>query len=729
MMLRVNNEFLDFDDVVEVEKQIKLLESLDTSDGDFSYQFSLPKTINNLRILGNPQPDNLNKQVYQRISTDLLNDSGAELFKGYIRVERLYSMIDCSFFAGNNNWFGLLADSLRALNWSEYDTELSQATISAAIFSKEGVVFPLLDNGALVSRGTAQLKVEDFVAGIYVKTVFAKIFQSHGIKIQGELLNSTDFDSAITIKNGADETLIDGASVFAGKTSTTARGIENDDYKITFDTVSVYPYYMGAIAPFDLGTDTFTAPFKMTMDIEVVLQPQIVDASYNNRIYLYINGVFTFVDIGLQSGAGGLYNSSTAGDNDFFKITRTITLEAGDTMEVYSDWQQSSGSTPNDVISGSLKITPKFIYSITGAAIVPDWTQQEYVSAVMELFNVIPSYNSGTKTLTLNLFEKVGTKPAIDLSEHISETEVDYVEFVSSYGKSNLLTMVELEESDEFRALNLQRLPYRNGVISVDNEFLEDSVTVVEGKFVSPITYINPAFDMCMQKTDLVAISEEGSTNFTSVTAGTLNRPRITVEDNIFLQSDIIRIRQSTNPEYNGDWLVIAVDATSNWIEIYGVPFNTDATGEGLRMVYEYGGTDNVFILHQVPLYPVSGVSSLTSFRLEVTDYSTIATAFSRLMQMNRQINHDFLEAMHFDGGDYQRSLTDKYFRLITRVLNDPVKLYCTVHLPLAVYHNLDMLSPVHILTEETQNRYYINRISGYKESHLPAMVELIKIP
>lgn len=727
MMLRVNNEYLDFDDVVEVEKQVKLLESIDTADGDFSYQFSLPRTINNIKILGNPQPDNISKPVYQRIDAALLNDSGAELFKGYLRVERLKEVIDCSFFAGNNNWFGLLSGDMTDLDWSEFDTELSQSTIAAAIFAKEGIVFPLLDNSGLVSRGTAQLKVEDFVAGIYVKSVFERVFNAHGIKVQGELLQSTDYDTAVTIKNGASKELIDGASVYAGKNTTTARPGENVKYKVSFDTVSSFPYFMGDLDPFNITTDVFTAPFKMVIDLEVILQPQIVDSSYNNRIYLYINGVYTFVDIGLATGTGGLYNSSTAGDNDFFKMVRTITLNKGDTLEVYSEWQQSSGATQNDVLSGSMKITPRFIYAVTGASVVPDWTQQEYVSEIMKLFNVIPSYNSATKTLTLNLFEKVGSKPSIDISQYISETEVDYTEFISSYGKNSLLTMQELEQTDEFRALNLRTLPFSNGVIEIDNGFLEDKVTVIESMFTLPITYINPVFDMCMQKTDIVKISETGSTGFTAVTAGTLNRPRITVEENIFLQGDLVRITESTNPEYNGDWLVIATDVTG-WIEIYGVEFNTDATGQAARLLHEYGGSDEVFIMHQVPLYPVSGLSSLPSFRLEVTDYTTIATAFSRLMQMDRQINRDYPESMSFAEGDYQKTLIDKYYRLIMRVLNDPAKLFCTVHLPLSVYNDLDFLSPIRVLTEETQNRYYLNRVTGYKDSYLPAILELIKI-
>jgi hypothetical protein len=76
----------------------------------------------------------------------------------------------------------------------------------------------------------------------------------------------------------------------------------------------------------------------------------------------------------------------------------------------------------------------------------------------------------------------------------------------------------------------------------------------------------------------------------------------------------------------------------------------------------------------------------------------------------------------------YQVTMIDSYFRLFSQVLNDPVKLLCTCHIPYALFVQLDFLSPITIRTIETTNEYYLNRISGYKESYLPCTLELIKI-
>jgi len=163
-----------------------------------------------------------------------------------------------------------------------------------------------------------------------------------------------------------------------------------------------------------------------------------------------------------------------------------------------------------------------------------------------------------------------------------------------------------------------------------------------------------------------------------------------------------------------------------------GLSFSTAATAKLTKLVFEYEESDDVFILHHVPLYTVSKFSGKTFFAVENTDISTLATAFSNLLQTGRQINRDFINSLSFSGEGnplhYQQTLIEQYFRLFSQVLNDPVKLISMAHLPVALYNEIDFLNPMKVLTEESQNVYYLNRISGYKESYLPCTLELIKL-
>lgn len=722
-------EYLDFDGDIDVMRKIKTFEDVSSSDGDVSFSFDLSRTANNMKLL-NPLPDIASKPVYHKIPCSLQNDEGIPVHSGFLVVERLTSVISVSFFSGNSNWFGLLSGPLSDIDFSEFDQTQDVSNIVLSHSATSGVVFQVIDNAGLATRSYRHMKVEDFAAGIYVKTVFKKIFQHHSIKIEGELIDDVAFNSILTVQSGKSQADIEAASTYAGKTTTTTRVVENTDYKILFDTDSVYPYYDGSLDPFDIATSTYTAPYKMVLNIEVILQPSIVDAGYNNRIYLYINGAFTFVDIGLAVGTGGLYNSSTAGSEEFFKLEREITLEQGDTLEIYSDWQQSTGSTQNDVISGSLKIIPKYIYSVFGNAIVPKWTQAKYVSNFMQLFNVVSTYNEKTATLTLNIFEKLKHKEATDLSPYISDVQVDYREFVSTYGKKTLFSYNEIDFED-LRKYNVRNFfDYGVGSVDVDNDFLEDQYNAIELDFASPIDYLNAVFGMSMAKTNILSLNEDTEYEITAVTDSSGVARFALDENNIFLD-DLVRITDSNNPNYNGDWVVS--DKGTGYIELFGLPFDTDATATVRKLNYDYNDSDTVFLLWNIPFYQVPDISDFPDFKFGPGNRTFAAFGYFSLLNNNKQANIDFKQSLSFgpvvDPLFYQFTILEIYWRQFARVLNDPVKLLTTMNMPLSVYAGLDFLAPVKITTLESTGVYYLNKVTGYRGSHLPASVELIKLP
>jgi hypothetical protein len=712
MMLKANNEYLDFTGDVDVEKQIKLFEEIATTDGDFSYSFELPRTINNVRILGNPMPDNISKQVYQRIPAMLLSNGGAETFKGYIRVERLTNVIECSFFAGNNNWFGMLSGDLSDIDWSEFDTDVTESVFAAAIFNTEGIVFPLVDNGLLSTRGTTQLKIEDFVPAIYAKTVFKKVFGAHGIKIQGELLEDPNFNARITLRSGKDQEAIDARSTFAR----TYNSPNPDDFTfrvIQFTDDFTYPYRDGSANNFNTSTYRYTADLKMRVKVKAQVFDPISTLPGITNIAIYKNGVEHKLVL--------IYNTSVYPG----VIEDVILLEAGDYLDIRIATNTTVQSS-DPITHAEFTVTPLYIYHAFGESIVPDWTQQQYVSAILQRFNVLAHYESGSKTLTFNLFEKIKSKTPIDISEHISSTEVDYTEFVSEYAKKSYLVDNTTDQDEDFRKMNLPVSAYSKGVIEIDNDFLEDSKDVLTSEFTAPITYNNPIFDMSIEKTDLIKFEEEIKVDFTGVTEGTLGRARFAVEDGIFALSDMVRIENSIEPSYNGDWMVFSIG--TGWIEVSGAGFVDDSTGEVSKMNFVSNESTSVFILHHIPLYQVTNFSNMASFKLEATDYNYLSLAYYNLINLGRQINRDFIYSVSF-GSEDQISAVDQYFHLTERMLNDPVKLFCTATLPYYLFTQMDFLSPVTIRTNETQNLYYINRITGYKEEYLPCTLELIKIP
>lgn len=714
MMIKVSNEFLDFNEQIEVEKQIKLFEDISTTDGDFSYAFDLPKTINNTRILQNPFPDNINKPVYQQILARLLSDSGAELYDGYLRIEKVTDVYQCSFFAGNNNWFAMISGLLSDLDLSRFDVDQTITNIQNSWLQTDGVVFPLVDNGGLLTRSYHQVKIEDFVGAFYVKTIFNQIFVEAGIKIQGELLNDWMFNNTVCLKNSKSQEEINARSSFV-RTHNSPNTLHGGYIKMVWDDDSNYPYFDGEQNNFDLANGWYLADTGMVVKVDFSLNNITVVSVFGEyKMAIYVNGVL--VKVKFQPF-----------DDDPLVLSALIKLNAGDYMEFYTNNDATISQDPTD--DATVKITPIFIYKSFGKSVVPNWTKQKFVSNILRLFNVLASYEAGNKTLTLNLFEKIKSKPAIDLSEYISETEVDYSEFISDYGKRSKFSYNEVD-FDELKNANVGKFfKYGQGVINVNNDFIEDDVDVIESDFSNPINYINGVFDMSIEKTNLLEIDEGENVDITSVVTDVGNA-KFAISEDIFLPGDLVRISDSTNPVYNGDWVVLAVVA--GFFYVSGTSFDTNATATATKMDYVYGNSDDVFLLVNIPNYQVSKFSGSSLFFFEDNATYSFAVGYFDLINTNRQINQDFIYSLSFGGIDdplhYMVTMIEQYFRLFRQVLNDPVKLYSVAHLPYALFVQIDFLSPIKIRTLESTNMYYLNRITGYSESYLDCQIELIKI-
>lgn len=721
MMIKVSDEFLEFNDLIEIEKQIKLVEEISTTDGDFSYSFEIPKTIQNTRILGNPMPDNINKPVYQRIPARVLNSDGSEVYNGYLRLERVTNVYECSFFAGNNNWFGMITGTLAELSGlSRFDVDQTVEAIQDSWENTEGLVFPLVDNGGLLTRGYQHLKVEDMVAGLYVKTIFKQIFTEAGIKLQGELLNDWMFNNIVCVKNSKNQAEIDNRSSYVQKN--TEQIIPKDATElVTWDNETTYPFYDGSQNNFNLGAGRYTADVKMIVNVSVFFELLPASLVLLNEILLYKNGV--------QIGVLGSSTEDTITSIGSKSIR--VSMEPGDYLEIFFHSESGIGTNDQPILSGTIKITPTYIYKSYGVSTVPNWSQQKFVSNILKLFNCLPSYNPTSKTLTINLFEKIKDKPALDLSENFESIEIDYPEFVSNYGQKSKLSYNEVD-FEELKSYNVGKyFRYGQGHINVDNDFIEPEVDIVESDFSNPIAYESNVFAMSMEKLNIIEFDEGEDVEFTGVTDSGAGVARFTITEDIYLVGDLVRITDSLDPLYNGDWVVNAVAA--GWVEFDGLGYSADTTGKTAKLEYVYGNSDDVYLLVNIPNYDLTDFTGKEFFMFETVPIIHIALGYFDVINTGRQINQDFIYSLSFGGIDdpqhYQITMTERYFRVFGQVLNDPVKLFAICYLPKYLYERISFLEPITVKTLETTNRYYVNRITGYKESYYPCTMELIKLP
>lgn len=718
MMLKVNGEFLDFDDEIDVDRQVKLFEEIDSAAGDFSYSFSLPKTSKNLKALDFPLPDNKTKTVYQTNDAEIIGDDGLTVFRGSVRTEIITETdIQCSFFSGNSNWFAMLTGDMTSLRLSDYDVEQTASNIRDSWEQRSGIVWPILDAGGMSTRSYVDFKTEDFIPCFYVKTLMFEAFQQSGIKIAGELLDDWTYNNMIIAANGRSQEEVNNRTSYVLKTSNQLlpNVPPGPSVRLTFDDDTNYPYSDGSQNNFSTTLDRYTADIKMRIKIDLALTLTSPFGVSQAFVSVRKNGV-NFILYTLEFTSTG-------------SLQKTIfmNMDAGDYTDIFVS--TDSLDTVN-ITGGTIRITPTYLYYASGSAVVPKWTKQEFVNNILGLFNVIPSYDSYNKTVTLNLFEKLKAKDPIDISEYVQVFETDYSEFISDYGKVNKFLYQETD-IDNLNDYNISRfIKYGVGVIDCANDFIQESVDVLESDFAAPISYLNGVFDMSMERIQFVEFDTE-ETEITSVSAPGFGIARFNVADEIFEVNDLVRISESSNEAYNGDWVVQTVGA--GYIQCVGPVYDTNATAKIEKLLHKFTTEDNVYIFINIPDYSLSNVKPGSLFFLDQSAFSSAAIAYFNLLNTNSQINKDFKQGLSFgeiaDPLFYQRTMLQTYWPTFEKILNDPVKLRADANLPWKIHNDIDFLRPLMIKTLETTNLYYLNLERGYKNSSTPTELELIKLP
>lgn len=718
MMIKVNGEYLDFDDEIEIESQIKLFEEISTANGDFSYTFTLPKTSKNLKALGFPYPDSI-KSIYSNVVCEILDDSGFKTNTGTIQIENITDVINCSFFGGNSDWFSLLSEPMSALPLYKYDVDLTVANIQASWLKNSGIVFPILDAGTLVTRSFSNFKVEDFTSAFYVKTLFKEIFNAQGIKLEGDLIDDSLYNKITVLSNAKSQDDVDKRSSYVNKTS--AQSTITSLTKITFEDETLFPFFDGTANCF--SNSTYTPDIKIRVNINLILKLQIINGSGVAVIYLYVNGapVESFVVFGANSSE---------------QLTETINLNlnANDTLEVYANINTVTGTPHLNVLANtgsSIKITPTYLYKVFGKSAVPQWTQGEFVSNVMRIFNVLPSFNADNKTLTLNLFNKLKEKTPVDISDCVTINRIDYSEFISDYAKNNYFLYQEGEDED-LRKYNISNfVGYGTGNLQIQNDFIEASADIVESDFTTPITYLNGVFDVSMERFNFVELDEVEDVEITSVTdASGTPRFNITNADDVFVVGDLVRIEDSI-ASYNGERVVSAV--TNTYIVLNGLSYDSSSTGTATLLRHQFTTDDNVYLFVNVDNKQNLFFSSNDTMLIENTEFSTASLAYFNLLSNGRQINTKYKQSLSFGAVNnplsYQMTILQTYWGIFSQVLADPVLLSVDAYFNKQKYTQLkSFLNPVRIKTNETNNLYYLNRISGYKNGSEACEAELIKL-
>lgn len=719
MLLKVNNEFLDFNKPIVRERQSKLLSDVSEYQSSYSYDFEIEPTKKNKRILGITSINEADKSTYQYNDTFLFDNHGLYIDRGSLRVEVSDSKtISASFYSGTNEWASLLEGNVSDLDLFSYGVDgTDRASIVATWSNTEGLIYSLVNKGFLDEHAANRVTVDDFLPLAYVKTVIQKIFSDQGIKLEGELFNEWSYQH-LTIGNNskkAASSAMASREVYAGISTTQA--MDTSVEILVIDNTSTYPLYPGDRDLFNTSTYRYTADKPITLELDIEWN---LDASKGFYVSLYINGLLWSGPLGPGPGSGGSYtfNEETIGE--------PIILEAGDYLEIYANL----GIDTANLTNFKVRFRPIEFANDYPQFLFGDLSQLDLVVNVFNLFNVIPNYNPVTKTLTCNLFSKLKSKTSIDVSKYIKSVgKTDYSQLLEGYGKKTIFrfNQDDSEEVERYNAKNL--IGYGEGAINIDNYFLPKTEDK-ESDFTSSISKL--ALGAPLSLVDMRNYSEgDAKTISSAATSGGLANFTTSAAHG-FAVGDWVKLDTGL---YMGIGQVSSV-GTNVTFTIENLSFIATTTGQVTPIDISEEEREDAYIFLTIP-------------NMTLTDFSTIGTIyfgsgvgsndaktampFSWFLKPNTGRNIDNVkEQLAFDApafngyrGPY---IKDKYFKELESLLNDPVLIEVEFTMPRSVYDSISSLTPVRIDTKEFTGLFYWNKDTGYEGSHIEFTAELIKL-
>ena len=751
MMIKVKDEFLEFDGDIIVEKQIFNYSTLETA-GTFSYSFTIPPTSSNRKKLGLLNINN-NEVVCLVDDVQLLTESGIPLYLGYILVDDPLG-IECSFFSDNNNFFTSIEGSVNELNsLSKYDSFIDEAHIVDSWTADNGVVFPLVDRGGVWRRKDPFMKLRirrgrvdqnDWQPFIYVRNVMDAILQKANLKMDGDLINSGTYHNLITT-NGSPEIskkIIKKQEIFVGsKTVQTIPNGSANAVKIQFDLHEALPFYNSELKSFDPVLNRWITTYDVTFRMSIA--GRVSDAS-KSITWSFINA--------FGANAGNRFTKALAFDfntDTGFLSNEPSYINAANGLEL---WAFVDPATPGtvDITEITMKVEVGRTYTVIAQSLIPSLTSREFISDIFKMFNIIATFDQTTRTIHTRFMQRINQFDVVDLSKYVHEIQaLRNTELISELSQSNVLKYSPFEGSEQIDIYNQTHpLEYGAGDLEIKNSKLKKQDDLIELKFKAPYVYRHEGFGLYLVRLDFIAYEDatqdidttNGKQTITSVTdnAGLAQfntAAAITyIARNNFFAGDATGLGEGIGGGLSG--FNTEIDRTSQYQENENDNQIICIYLKDVDLPHEFNFTQNTSIFYdQWGIIRISNMSNPVydgdweSRDADVEMRSSVGVAiFSKAvdgtpLDLVRQ-------GLSFGDIDGLNSLTlkESFYRITESGLNNPIKPIIQMLIPENVFINLDFTKAIRLETENLNGVFLINKCTGYKDSKTPCTFELIKI-
>ena len=512
IQLIVQGEELDLfkSEVFAISKAVSKVGQFDLRFGDVSISFSVPSTSKNNRIFR--YLSNLNNQnlgAFKRFEGEIREDD-AVLSAGYyqvLSVNENKKSFKVRFLGGNSDWFDLIKD--RFIN-VEYPKEvgnpnstsyslgylnhkLEESVIVNSKDNEDGYFYFLADTGLDSDRVDNTVFLKDFSVGVYEHTILSNIFNSVGIKTEGNIFNDPLYYNTIITasKDLSSFSRQNDNKRFRSKQNETVPSIitdtDTDFASISFTRDDTDTQWNG---------DLFTSEYDYD---NILFSGSVV--TNTNSMYFTLSGARIDVRVLVNGVEEDRLTSAPTSNSDNASLQFSWAFEfdgvnlpliaVGDTVEIQYVSNSSANNFIPDVLQNGVypSIESYLRYDMEGVITdyevnnaLPKIKQSDFIKDIMFRLGVVSTYNPKKRVVSFNKFQSVedNKTKAIDLTDKIDiskDISIDFTKVVSKYFKTSFVNYKEDDKDAQlllFRSKFVAKTGLGDGKIFIDNDNLTD---------------------------------------------------------------------------------------------------------------------------------------------------------------------------------------------------------------------------------------------------------------
>lgn len=459
----INDSKLDLKpaDTVALTKQINDIAEIQKRQADYTNQFTIPKTPNNVQVFEYLNiAGNQSTKPYKYSNVRILSNGIPIALKGIAIISETKNQAEYSLhiYAGNYDLFSKINDKyITDIDWTDLVHIFDDTNWGASLANTNGYIYPIADtlNGAIEDKAAQVdypngVSLEYQVPHVFTKTIWDRIFSEAGLEYYGNFFATDKFLNHLTVAD--------------------ANVVEQNVYN--YD-VSATPNTYGFGDNDNRGIGAFTCSMSGYWKIKSTVNLNMNKTS-NIWFRIKVNGIFVYQDM------AALENTSS--QNYELTLDHEVKLRLGDVVEIYvgfvfcatcpwpniSDGTLVSYSTHAEISSALM-----FNGEVDFSKFLPKIKQTDYLRAIMQQFGLLYRLDSAGKYHFTTIEDLLnGLEGSSNMSDKlIKETSETYS--VGNYGLSNIFKYKYYDKD------NLGK-DYANATITTDIDGTEKEVTIMD---------------------------------------------------------------------------------------------------------------------------------------------------------------------------------------------------------------------------------------------------------